>query len=88
MQGDTCRQNAIEFKRIVAVAQNINENDVDTNLDLTDELEEFSEHQLAWVEADLQRTQSPERAERAMKFLRVMRDGMISHQIFGRDTVI
>lgn len=88
MQGDTCQQNAIKFKRIVAVALNVNENDVDTNRDLTDEVEHFTDNQFTWIEADLRRSQTPEKVQRSMKFLRTIRNGMTNDQIFGRDTVI
>lgn len=88
MQGDTCQQNAIKFKHIVAVALNVSENDVDTNRDLTDEVEHFTEQQFAWIEADLRRYQEPEKVQRSMKFLRTIRNGMMNNEIFGRDAVI
>lgn len=88
MKGDTCRENAIELKRIVAFAKNVNESEVDANQDLTDEIELFTENQFTAIEWNLGRSQTPETVERSMTILHTLQNGLKNHQEFGSDTVI
>lgn len=86
MQGDTCQENAIDLKHIVGVGLNreVDESDHDITIDI----KYFDDNQLGLIEADLNKTQTPERVQRSMTSLRIIRDAMKNRNEFGPDVVI
>lgn len=88
MQGDTCTKNAIDLKHMVAVAININEDDVDANKDSIIEVKYFNDNQMELIEADLNKYQTSERVQQSIKLLRIIRNGLTTGRRFGSETVI
>ena len=72
MQGNTCTKNAIEMKHIFAVASNISEADVVTNIGLVDQMKYFTDNQLKLIEADLTKHHASDVVERSMKLLSII----------------
>lgn len=74
MQGDTCTSNRIDFKRILAVAYNISENEVISRYGDLRHLPKtpifFTEDQLKTIEDDLNKYHISERVQRTTKILR------------------
>lgn len=87
MQGDTCSENAIDLRHIVAVAQNLDDNDFHPDRDVTIDVKNFTDSQMELVEADLEKSQTPEKVQRSMKLLRTVRNQMLTNK-YGPDSVI
>lgn len=74
MQGDTCTKNKIDLKHIVAVANNLSDEEINEKYGVARDIPgteiEFTDDQFKLIETDLNKHHSSEKVQHAMKILR------------------